>query len=125
MLHIENAEVAVRTHVCVTTITDIYICLTIITYRHNFTCDVSYQFCTSHCSSQIMACPVLHSLKQNNPLSLATLRSLLSMTAASGRAHSTLLVEISRGSSIDSRSWNRLAPLGGKGQSLWGQVTIM
>ena len=94
------------------------ICLTIITYRHNFTCDVPYQFCTSHCSSQIMACPVLHSLKQNKPLSLATLHSLLSMTTASGRAHSTLLVEISRASSIDSRNWNRLVPLGGKGQSL-------
>ena len=73
------------------------------------------------------ACPVLPSLKQSSPASSlgSTLHSLLSMTTASGRAHSTLLVEPSRTNSTDSRRWSRLVPLEGKGWSLWGQVTVM
>ena len=84
-------------------------------------------FPVHRCSQIMAACPVLPSLKQSSPANSlwATLHSLLSMTTASGRAHSTLLVEPSRRSSTDSRRWSLLVPLEGKGWSLWGQVTVI
>ena len=99
--------------------------LTTITTYHTVTVDDPFP--VHHCSQIMAAYPILPNLRHNSPANSlwATLHSLLSMTTASGRAHSTLLVEPSRTNSTDSRRWSRLVPLEEKGWSLWGQVTVM